>query len=87
MIGRDRRHSLLLLSFPRISSAWDWQSEVESASSFAMLSLLPPIFALIFDRFRSRRRLEIENLYLRHELNIVCGRLRGGSDCAQLIEH
>jgi hypothetical protein len=26
-----------------------------------------PAFSLIFDRFKSRRRLEIENLYLRHQ--------------------
>jgi len=35
---------------------------------FAMLHLL---FALAFDRFKSRRRLEVENLYLRHQLNIL----------------
>ena len=36
-----------------------------------MLALLYLLFALIFDRFKSRRRLEIENLYLRHQLNIA----------------
>jgi hypothetical protein len=36
-----------------------------------MLALLHLLFALIFDRFKSRRRLEIENLYLRHQLNIA----------------
>ena len=36
-----------------------------------MFALFHLLFALLFDRFKSRRRLEIENLYLRHQLNIV----------------
>jgi hypothetical protein len=36
-----------------------------------MLVLLHLLFALISDRFKSWRRLEIENLYLRHQLNIA----------------
>ena len=36
-----------------------------------MFALLHLLFALAFDRFKSRRRLEIENLYLRHQLNIA----------------
>jgi hypothetical protein len=36
-----------------------------------MRALLHLLFALAFDRLRSRRRLEIENSYLRHELNIA----------------
>jgi hypothetical protein len=36
-----------------------------------MLALLHLLIALTFDRFKSRRRLEIENLYLRHQLNIA----------------
>jgi hypothetical protein len=36
-----------------------------------MLGLLHLLFAPIFDRLKSRRRLEIENLYLRHQLNIA----------------
>jgi hypothetical protein len=36
-----------------------------------MFALLHLLFSLFFDRFKSRRRLEIENLYLRHQLNIV----------------
>src|ERR1700754_3824500 len=36
-----------------------------------MLVLLHLLFAMICDRFKSRRRLEIENLYLRHQLNIA----------------
>ena len=44
-----------------------------------MLALLHLLFALIFDRFKSRRRLEIENLYLRHQLNIAMRKaLRSG---------
>jgi hypothetical protein len=37
----------------------------------AMLALFQVLFVLIFDRFKSRRRLEIENLYLRYQLNIA----------------
>ena len=36
-----------------------------------MFALLHLLLALLFDRFKSRRRLEIENLYLRHQLNIA----------------
>ena len=36
-----------------------------------MFALLHLLLALVFDRFKSRRRLEIENLYLRHQLNIA----------------
>jgi len=36
-----------------------------------MLALLHLLCALVFDWFKSRRRLEIENLYLRHQLNIA----------------
>ena len=39
-----------------------------------MFALLHLLFALVFDRFKSRRRLEIENLYLRHQLNIAMRR-------------
>ena len=36
-----------------------------------MFTLLRLLFSLVLDRFKSRHRLEIENLYLRHQLNIV----------------
>jgi hypothetical protein len=40
-----------------------------------MFALLHLLFALVSDRFKSRRRLEIENLYLRHQLNIALRRM------------
>jgi hypothetical protein len=43
-----------------------------SASSCAMLAFLQLCF--VANLFRSRRRLEVENLFLRHQLNIA---LRG----------
>jgi hypothetical protein len=46
-----------------------------------MLALFRLLFALIFDQFKSRRRLEIENLYLRHQLNIA---MRKGSAAAPI---
>jgi hypothetical protein len=36
-----------------------------------MIALLHLLFALIVGRFKSRRRLEIENLYLRYQLNVA----------------
>ena len=36
-----------------------------------MFTLLRLLFSLVLDRFKSRHRLEIENLYLRHQLNIA----------------
>jgi transposase InsO family protein len=41
-----------------------------------MLALLHFVCALVFDTFKSQRRLEIENLYLRHQLNILLCRPR-----------
>jgi hypothetical protein len=38
-----------------------------------MFGLLHLFLALILGRLKSRRRLEIENLYLRHQLNIGGG--------------
>ena len=75
------------LSLPKILSTWDWQCEGIGASSTVMLALLDLLSALIFDRFKSRRRLEVENLYLRHQLNIAMRKRRIGSDCAEPIEH
>ena len=55
-----------------------------------MLALLHLFGVLVANRFKSRRRLEIENLYLRHQLNIAmrrtahCLRLRG-ADRALLV--
>jgi hypothetical protein len=40
----------------------------------AMLALFHLLLVLISNRFKSRRRLEIENLYLRHQLNIAVRR-------------
>ena len=45
------------------------------ASFIVMFALLHLLLALVFDRFKSRRRLEIENLYLRHQLNIAMRRV------------
>ena len=42
-----------------------------------MLALLHLFVALVSNRFKSRRRLEIENLYLRHQLNIAVRRTPG----------
>src|SRR4051812_29673184 len=39
-----------------------------------MLTLIHLFIVLICNRFKSRHRLEIENLYLRHQLNIAMRR-------------
>src|SRR5215208_2313854 len=39
-----------------------------------MWAVLHLLFALVFDRLKSRRRLEMEHLYLRHQLNVVMRR-------------
>src|SRR5262245_6248439 len=49
-------------------------SRVGSACLIAMLALFHLLVVLISNRFKSRRRLEIENLYLRHQLNIAVRR-------------
>src|SRR6266704_734630 len=55
-----------------------------------MLALLPLLGAIITNLFKSRRRLEAENLFLRHQLNIALRRalhrprLRG-SDRAVMV--
>ncbi|MFL6796559.1 MAG: integrase core domain-containing protein [Xanthobacteraceae bacterium] len=54
-----------------------------------MLALLQLVFALVVNPFKSQRRLEIENLYLRHQLNIALRRARRfrlcGTDRALLV--
>jgi hypothetical protein len=80
----------LTLSFPKISSGADSRREVESSIIGAMLAILHLLVMFVTDIFKSRRRLEAENLFLRHQLNIALRqapprlRLRG-SDRALLV--
>lgn len=71
----------LNLSFPKIPSGMDSLDKAESLHcSGAMLAMLHAIV----DLFKSRSRLEAENLFLRHQLNVALRRapprprLRGG---------
>ena len=41
-----------------------------------MLAILSTLGMFIVDLFKSRRRLEAENLFLRHQLNIALGEHR-----------
>jgi len=55
-----------------------------------MLDLIRLLAAVVTNRFKSPRRLEIENLYLRHQLNIALRRtqhrvLLRGADRALLV--
>jgi hypothetical protein len=79
------------VSFPKISSGADSRREVEIiASSGAMLAILHLLVMFVADIFKSRRRVEAENVFLRHQLNIALRqapprlRLRG-SDRALLV--
>jgi hypothetical protein len=45
-----------------------------SASSDAMIAILHLLGTFVADLFKSRRRLEIENLFLRHQLSIALRR-------------
>jgi len=76
---------------PENSVRVDSRDETESGASFcAMLAFLLLLGTFVANLFRSRRWLEVENLFLRHQLNIA---LRGaphrlrfrGSDRALLV--
>ena len=63
------------LSFPKIPSARDSRDEGESAHHpTRMLALFQLIGTFVADLFKSQRRLEVENLFLRHQLNIALRR-------------
>ena len=79
------------LSFPEIPSSLDSRREVEIIASLrAMFAILHALGMFVADLFKSRCRLEAENLLLRHQLTIALRRapprlrLRG-SDRALLI--
>jgi hypothetical protein len=62
-------------------SAWIRAVREIRASFDAMLALLLLLGTSVGNLFKSRRRLEVENLFLRHQLNIALGvqRTVGGS--------
>jgi len=41
-----------------------------------MLAIIHLLATFIADLFKSRRRLEVENLFLRHQLNVALRRVR-----------
>jgi hypothetical protein len=51
-----------------------------------MLSILYTLGLFAADLFKSRGRLQAENLFLRHQLNIALRRGRLGLDCAVATE-
>jgi hypothetical protein len=69
------------LSLPKIPSGNRFVGEGESVHHSMMLTLLHALGTFILDLFKSRRRLQAENLFLRHQLNIA---LRKASPRAQL---
>jgi hypothetical protein len=63
------------LSLPKISSATDSYAGNESGIIIAMFATLRLIGTFVVDLlFRSQRQLEVENLFLRHQLNIAVRR-------------
>src|SRR5262249_51062587 len=46
------------------------------------IALLQSLAMFFFDFFKPRRRLEVENLFLRHQLSIACGMRHLAFDCA-----
>ena len=84
-------YALLHLSFPKILSDLDSHHKAESSHhKNAMLAILHTLGMFVVDLFKSRGRLEAENMFLRHQLNIALRhsppRLRlHGSDRALLV--
>ena len=77
------------LTFPKIPSCDSRDGGRISSSSDAMIAMLHLLGAFVVNLFKSRRRLELENVFLRHQLNIALRRaphlrLRG-SDRALLV--
>jgi hypothetical protein len=79
------------VSFPKIPSRLDSHRKAESSAPLiAMFAILHALGMFVVDLFKSRSRLEAENLFLRHQLNIALRRapprLRlHGSDRALLV--
>ena len=78
------------LSFPKISSAGVSRLKENQATSYAMLAILHLLAMFVADLFKPRRQLEVENLFLRHQLNIAlrrapCRLRLRGSDRALMV--
>ena len=79
------------LSFPKILSGLDSHFKAESSHHLKRcFAILHAFEMFVADVFKSRRRLEAENLFLRHQLNIALRRVparvrMGGGDRALLI--
>ena len=50
-----------------------------------MFAILHALGMFVADLFKSRSRLEAENLLLRHQLTMLCGRHHLVFDCAAVI--
>ena len=50
-----------------------------------MFAILHVLWIFVVDIFKSRRRLEAENLFLHHQLNIALRRRRLGCGCTAVI--
>jgi hypothetical protein len=88
--SRRLRPAKLLLSFPKISSVQIRVMRENQRIIRVMLEILHLLATFVGNQFRSRRRLEIENLFLRHQLNIAMRRAPRrlqlhGSDRALLV--
>ena len=62
------------LSFPKIPSGLDSHRKEDHRIFWMMFAILRVLGMFVADMFKSRRRLEAENLFLRHQLNIALRR-------------
>jgi hypothetical protein len=63
------------MSFPKMSFGVDSRCEAESSRHFGlMFAILHALEMFVADMFKSRCRLEVSNLFLRHQLNIALRR-------------
>jgi hypothetical protein len=70
--------------FQKFHPAWDSHREVESSHDCGpVLAILQSLGMCILDLFKSRRRLEAENLFLRHQLSIALRRCAAASSATR----
>src|SRR5215467_7498339 len=80
----------VLLSFPKIPSGRIRPESRICASSGTMIAIFQLLGMFVANLFRSRRQLDVENLFVRHQLNIAlrrapCRLQLRGSDRALLV--
>ncbi|HKD29635.1 MAG TPA: hypothetical protein VKC66_27475, partial [Xanthobacteraceae bacterium] len=75
------------LSFPKIPSLLIRAMRQNRRIIGTMLAILQLLGTFVANLFRSRRQLEVENLFLRHQLNIALRRARTIGGFVGVTEH